>query len=474
MIIKSLGRKAGTRAYGRRSLRSVRGGARGSQSAFAALARYMNRDVATGEGRAILWHNFPGAREMGEDELIAEFERNAATLRTRRNGNVLYHEILSFSTGHALDTERLLRHLADIGQAYLQQRAPNQLAYGVVHHDTEYVHLHLMVSANTLDSSERVRLSKAEFAEVQRQVEVLVLARYPELQQTPIYEIERSRQRSAQRAEQVKATTTEQAMQQHRGAKTRKLDLAASLHQAFEQSQSFAEMTEWCRREGVRFYQRGKSVGIVVTEPDGAARKHRLATLGVLAHYEATNARLARSQERTADRSTTPEPPSRPKSPPQPERDQRTNPNPKPHATEHRSKEPEMPLPEKVIEVGQKVADAAERTTERTKAIFKEEARFGKEVAKDFVFGPDREDRRPNHEKPPEPKVARMPPEPLRQPEWRDIEPAPPSSSSVATPAQTPEPRSPREQMMDELRQTRERASDPDRSRDSGDRGDDR
>ena len=119
MIIKSLGRKAGTRAYGRRSLRSVRGGARGSQSAFGALARYMNRDVATGEGRAILWHNFPGAQEMGEDELIAEFERNAATLRTRRNGNVLYHEILSFSAGHELDTERLLRHLAEIGRAHV-------------------------------------------------------------------------------------------------------------------------------------------------------------------------------------------------------------------------------------------------------------------------------------------------------------------------------------------------------------------
>ena len=68
-----------------------------------------------------------------------------------------------------------------------------------------------------------------------------------------------------------------------------------------------------------------------------------------------------------------------------------------------------MTIPGKVIEAGEKVADVAERTTKKAKAIVQEEARFGKEVMKDFVFGPDREDRRPHHEKPPEPKSPRPP-----------------------------------------------------------------
>ena len=126
-----------------------------------------------------------------------------------------------------------------------------------------------------------------------------------------------------------------------------------------------------------------------------------------------------------------------------------------------------MTIPGKVIEAGEKVADVAERTTKRAKAIVQEEARFGKEVMKDFVFGPDCEDRRPHHEKPPEPKSPRPPAQARGTPEPTQSPPAPePDAPSTA--------KSQREQMMDELRQVRDRASSKDRSRDPGDRGDDR
>ena len=63
-----------------------------------------------------------------------------------------------------------------MGQEYLRQRAPEQLAYGVIHLDTDHIHLHLMVSANRVRSADRVRLSKADFADIQRETERYLLA----------------------------------------------------------------------------------------------------------------------------------------------------------------------------------------------------------------------------------------------------------------------------------------------------------
>jgi hypothetical protein len=382
MIIKSLGRKARTQAYGRRGVRGL--------SAFRALAGYMNRGIEEEEGRAVLWHNFPGGAELSEEELVAEFEANARGLKDRKNGNVLYHEILSFSAGHSLSKDRLARHIADVGQEYLRERAPEQLAYGVIHLDTDHIHLHLMVSANKVRSPDRVRLTKADFAEVQKRTERYLLKLYPDLAQTRIYDKPRDRGRedegnsppnvpAPERNERVKTTTREQAMNAHRGAKSKKLDFAGKLHQAFEQARTFEELAAWCKTEGIRFYQRGKNPGIILTEADGTERRHRLATLGLLPHYEATNARLAEKGQNIGHAATSAK--------------KRTPPN---------KREEDMTIPPKVVEAAKKTADTLEETTTRANAFVKEEVRFAGEVGKDFLFGTDRADRQPNHMKPPE------------------------------------------------------------------------
>lgn len=383
MIIKSLGRKARTQAYGRRGQRAV--------NAFRALAAYMNRGIHEEEGRAILWHNFPGGEEMDEDALVAEFEANARRLRERKNGNVLYHEILSFSTGHELDADRLARHIADVGQEYLRRRAPEQLAYGVIHLDTDHIHLHLMVSANRVRSADRVRLSKADFADIQRETERYLLAKYPELAQTRIYDRDAA-ERAQARAEKVKGQVHEQAMKIRTGAASHKDALKMRLHHLFERAGSVAELHRLAEKEGLSFYQRGKSVGVIERDPSGNPKKHRLATLGVDLHYARTLERFTRHHDAKSGQSRT----SRTTSTPTHDADPM-----KPAAT-----------PSKIIEsVGETAKDIGSSRqppeTSRAKEILDEELRFGKEVAKDFIFGPDRSDRRPNHEKPPETKEER-------------------------------------------------------------------
>ena len=297
MIIKSLSRKAS-----KVMMSSASGGSGSSRSKFSSpfgkLIRYMNRGIEDGEGRAVLWHNFYGGDKTPEDQILRDFEANAELLQARKNGNVLYHEILSFSAGHQARGDELYRMVADIGQEYLRERAPDQLGYGVVHLDTDHIHLHLMLSSNPAGRSERARLSKAEFSEIQKRVERFTLERYQALAQTPIYGRERPRER-------LKTDAHEQAMKARTGKPSQKEQLKAKLHQVFERAASIAELSDLMGREGLTFYSRGKSVGVLVREPNGAEKRHRLATLGLEVHYERTNARLLASQDKPKEKTMT-------------------------------------------------------------------------------------------------------------------------------------------------------------------------
>lgn len=295
MIIKSLSRKS------KGKVGSV--GKREGGNPFANLARYMNRGIEEEDGKAVLWHNFYGSERTTEAEIISEFEKNAALLRERKNGNVLYHEILSFSAGHKAKGEDVYRMVADVGQEYLRERAPDQLGYGVIHLDTDHIHLHLMISANAAGRSERARLSKSEFAQVQKRVERYVLERYKELAQTPVYDRERPKER-------LKTDAREQSMKARTGEPSQKERIKARMHQMFHEAASFEELARLAKAAGFSFYQRGQTVGISVAGPDGKERKHRLSTLGVQDHYDATNARLAAERDARGPKKS-PEPPPR-------------------------------------------------------------------------------------------------------------------------------------------------------------------
>jgi hypothetical protein len=246
----------------------------------------MTQGLETGESKSVLWNGFYGDHRMGRDEIERAFAENSKHLKTRKNGNVLYHEILAFSMGHRVQGEALERAVTDIGQEYLRYRAPNQMAFGVMHFNTDHVHLHLMISANDVGKRERVRLSKAEFAEVQKAVEAFVIARYPELAQTQVYGREQS-------PERLKTQADEQAMKATTGKASRKEALKTKLHQIFEQATTPSELTRLAEQIGARFYERGKSIGVIVRDPDGTERRHRLATLGLETHYAVTKSRLS-------------------------------------------------------------------------------------------------------------------------------------------------------------------------------------
>src|SRR5262249_36475067 len=127
---------------------------------FGQLLGYVNHPAE--KGTAIL-QNF---RTTSEDlrKIHSEFLENFHLLPHRKNGNVLYHEILSFSD---LDRELITPSiLEDLTRHYLSLRAPYALAYAKAHFNTGCPHVHLVISANDLGNTHRHRLTKAQFQKI--------------------------------------------------------------------------------------------------------------------------------------------------------------------------------------------------------------------------------------------------------------------------------------------------------------------
>ena len=68
--------------------------------------------------------------------ILAELLDNYRLLRKRKNGNALYHEILSFSSKDRPDLTPAI--LDDLTRQYIQLRCPDALVYAKAHLDTDH------------------------------------------------------------------------------------------------------------------------------------------------------------------------------------------------------------------------------------------------------------------------------------------------------------------------------------------------
>ena len=257
MIIKSISRKAPT---------------------FKQLIEYMEKE----RGHRAILHNLYCSESAKQEEIIKQFEENAQHLPKRKNGNYLYHEVLTLENKHDLDSKKLSNLLTELGEMYIKERANKQLAFAYIHTDTKNYHIHFCISANDLQSEKRKRLSKAKFSKIQQKLESHILEKYPELNQSEIYN-------KSLPLEQMKTSTREQAFKKRTGKLSKKEEMKNKLHGVFEQANSIEELNELLDKNGFKLYQRGQTVGVINLATN---RKHRLKTLGLLPHYEATKNRF--------------------------------------------------------------------------------------------------------------------------------------------------------------------------------------
>lgn len=284
MIIKSMSRK---------------------EPSFGQLAAYMSDEKSDRD-----FHLYRHVFQRDPSALAEEFEANARILAKRKNGNYLYHEILSLDTrrcGQGREVKEKLRLLA---LDYVERRCPENMVFGAMHQDHEgHLHYHLMISANQKDDRRRFRLPKSRFDAIQRETERQARQDYPELKQERV--IDKTNEERAKSRDDRKSQ--KQIEMEKRGARpTKKEQQAQTVRSAMSYARSQAEFERILLDQGFAFYQRGENtIGMHPVSPEGAAKLPkgvRFKTLGVLDDYRAfldrvepviEDARVAGEKEKT-------------------------------------------------------------------------------------------------------------------------------------------------------------------------------
>ncbi len=249
MIIKSMARK---------------------QPTFGQLIAYFDKGHDRAEGLTFGRNLYD---DPAQSAMVAKaFERNYRHLPKRANGNALYHEVIVLERDMDVSDTRQAEVLLKLAERYCATRAPHQLAYGRIHRDKDHHHIHLMISANAVRSDKRVRMTKSQFADIQRGLERYKRERFPELGNLRIYD---------------RQAKLEQARQKN--------TIRDTLEHLFRQASPDKELLHGLQAAGLRLYQRGQQVGVEVIK---TGRRHRLKSLALDIAYAETFRRVA--PERTA------------------------------------------------------------------------------------------------------------------------------------------------------------------------------
>lgn len=243
MIVKSLGRK---------------------ERCFGKLVRYLDRDAEKG---AVISHNLM-AGSLDAETVIAALESNADYLAPRLRANWCYHDIIALPA-YAAASPNLIPMLTDLARQYLDIRAPDQMAYGRLHIDGEKPHLHLMISANAVAGTRRVRFSRQRFQAIRLQFENYKLKRWPELSEQLFGHARYGAYLSGVKEEAVARRTKRPS---------RREQLASELAAMFAQTHWGEELIAKLRASGLKLYRRGDNWGV---KELASGRKHRFERLGL-------------------------------------------------------------------------------------------------------------------------------------------------------------------------------------------------
>lgn len=255
MIIKSMSRK---------------------QASFGQLVDYF--EDGRQDEKHTIYHN---VFTNNSENIKAEFNKNATFLSKRKNGVYLYHEVLSITKSTKLSEEKQKDILNEIAKKYIQGRAKDNLVYGVMHHDKkDNLHYHFMISSNELEGNTKQRLSKEEFSQFKKDLELYVLEVYPELEQKKLI----SKEPGAENEIGEKLSNKGAELKRRTGKTSQKDHVKDRLRAVFSASKNKADFFNGLEKENLSIYVNGNTIGIL---DKATERKHRLKTLGMLDEFNA-------------------------------------------------------------------------------------------------------------------------------------------------------------------------------------------
>ena len=234
---------------------------------FDQLSAYMDSEKS--DSHYDLHHNY---FVRGRENIAEAFFENSKHLQSRRNGNYLYHEIISITLEDGVELRYAKDSLREITLKYISERCPRNMVYGCLHEDhSDHLHYHLMISANEQGEAKRHWLTKSQFDAVKRDLETHVLQNYPLLKQRKIITADQKEKRTSRKAAAQKRRT---------GKLERQEQVRDTIFRAMTHTTSFTAFEAKLKAEGFEYYQRGKHHGVKVSHDDGKVQSYRFATIG--------------------------------------------------------------------------------------------------------------------------------------------------------------------------------------------------
>ena len=250
---------------------------------FRQLIDYMS-DIEKSDEQYSVYQNL---YSRNNEDLESEFLRNVEYMKKRKNGNFMYHEILSITKAQKLDEKQQKKILRSVAYEYAKRRAENNLIFGTLHDDhDDHLHYHLLISANALNESKKTRLSKTQFDKLKKEMEARVLKHHPELEQKVVINQQAEEKLSRKGAEQKRRT----------GKTPQRDELKAKLQEIFSRCDSKEDFFSALSDAGLEFYVRGKTMGVKDLAND---RKHRLKTLGLLDEFNSLSDRIEMNENQS-------------------------------------------------------------------------------------------------------------------------------------------------------------------------------
>jgi hypothetical protein len=253
---------------------------------FLQLISYISRE-GRAEGHPVLHNLHADGQDL--EKLNRAFIKNARYCPPRKNGVLLYHEILSLSPqDRDYATPEIL---ADLAEYYLSLRAPQAMAWGMVHFEKN-PHIHLIISANLRGQAKKLRLSRKAFSTVKRELEAYQKQQYPQLSRSIVFDEPKEKAREVKQktgSERLTRNASEQEREkrlkrQGRGDSSRKEPLRQQLLDALTTCTSLEAFTASLAQQGITLYhRRGRLTGII-----SKGKKYRFRTLGLETILEAS------------------------------------------------------------------------------------------------------------------------------------------------------------------------------------------
>lgn len=208
-------------------------------------------------------HNIRG---KSIEDWVQQFQENETyRLRKRKNSVYLNHEIISF---HRDDTDSLsMEKLESLIRKYIQLRNPNGCYVAVPHFDRYHVHVHICSSAIEYRTGKSMRMSRAEFAALKKNLQDYQVEEFPELSRSVV-----------RHGVKTKGASEKEMQYMLRTGRVSKREMVKGIvEECYRRASSEEEFYSLLEAEGMETYVRGGKVYGVIYE----GTKFRFKTIGV-------------------------------------------------------------------------------------------------------------------------------------------------------------------------------------------------